>query len=83
MIRIIYKGGVLIATSRVFVNVIGTRCVCVWVFVRDRWVGVKRVAEVSAWHAFGRQKLMVCLFFIRKNDEEMLRGIKFYTIFVI
>ena len=32
MIRIIYKGGVvLIATTRVFVNVIGTRCVCVCV----------------------------------------------------
>ena len=53
MIRIIYKGGVLIANSRVFVNVIGTRCVCVCVCVRDRWVGVKRVAEVSAWQAFG------------------------------
>lgn len=53
MIRIIYKGGVLLANFRVFVNVIGTRCVCVCVFVRDRWVVVNRVAEVSAWQAFG------------------------------
>ena len=58
MIRIIYKGGVLIATTRFFhefffVNVIGTRCVCECVCERDRWVGVNRVAEVSAWQAFG------------------------------
>lgn len=72
MIRIIYKGGVLIATTRVFVNVIGTRCVCVCVCVRCRLVGVNRVAEVSAWQAFGQKKLRVCLFFIRTNDEESL-----------
>nr|DAW06082.1 MAG TPA: hypothetical protein [Caudoviricetes sp.] len=54
MIRIIYKGGVvLIATTRVFENVIGARCVCECVCVRDRWVWVKRVAEVSDWQAFG------------------------------
>lgn len=53
MIRIIYKGGVLIATTRffLFVHVIGARCVCE--FVRCRLVGVNRVAEVSGWQAFG------------------------------
>lgn len=53
MIRIIYKGVYSQQTPEFFVNVIGTRCVCVCVFVRDRLVGVKRVVVVSAWQAFG------------------------------